>query len=53
MITGKDHVIRWLIGADDQHPYSCAWGELTVEVGLIEEEAAAAAAAKKPTMAGV
>ena len=54
VITGKDHVIRFgSLAQTISIPYSCAWGELIVEVGLIEEEATAAAAAKKPMMAGV
>ena len=55
VITGKNHVIRFgSLAKTISIPYSCAWGELTVEVGLIEEaEAAAAAAAKKQALAAV
>ena len=53
VITGKNHVIRFgSLAQTISIPYSCEWGELTVEVGLIEEEANGAAA-KKPMLAGV
>lgn len=52
VITGNNHVIRFgSLAQTISIPYSCEWGNLTVEVGLIEEEAAAAA--KKPMMASV
>lgn len=52
VITGKNHVIRFgSLAQTISIPYSCAWGELTVEVGLIEEDEAAAA--KRTKMASV
>ncbi len=51
VITGNDHVIRFgSLAKTISIPYSCAWGDLTVEVGLIEEDAPAPA--KQPAMTG-
>jgi chemotaxis protein CheX len=39
VITGQNHTIRFGSGAKTICvPYSCAWGELTVEVGLVDAE---------------
>lgn len=39
VITGQNHTIRFGSGAKTICvPYSCPWGELTVEVGLVDEE---------------
>jgi chemotaxis protein CheX len=52
VITGKDHMIRFgSLAQTISIPYSCEWGDLTVEVGLIEE--GVVAAAKKPLVARV
>lgn len=37
VITGKDHVINFASAAQTIGiPYTCPWGELTVEVGLVD-----------------
>jgi chemotaxis protein CheX len=39
VITGQNHTIRFGSAAKTICvPYTCPWGELTVEVGLVEEE---------------
>jgi chemotaxis protein CheX len=54
VITGKNHTIRF--GSNAQTiciPYSCAWGELSIEVGLVEapERAEGKATSERETVA--
>ena len=43
VITGKNHVIRFGSAAQTICiPYTCKWGEISVEVGLVEQEKLAA-----------
>lgn len=54
VITGRNHTIRFGSTAKTICiPYSCRWGELSVEVGLVEDPATLQSAASQPEFAGV
>lgn len=53
VITGHNHTIRF--GSTAQTiciPYSCRWGELSVEVGLVDEEELRQSRASAPALVG-
>jgi len=53
VITGHNHTIRFGSSASTICiPYSCRWGELSVEVGLVDEDELRQARAGLPAMAG-